>query len=114
MRRKRMRQPCSSLTVASSGAVRRDSAHRLRARHGGRALLLHPFSFSARPFALIPRNVAWEHLAYRGGTMPNFAYFGGQVRKIRLLSTNKSLPAPVSESAPHPFELSHFVTEERL
>src|SRR5215207_8808880 len=28
--------------------------HSAPTRHGGRALLLHPFSFSARPFALIP------------------------------------------------------------
>jgi hypothetical protein len=38
------------VVVWSGGILPIDSAP---ARHGGRALLLHPFSFSARPFALI-------------------------------------------------------------
>ena len=41
-------------------------------------------------------------------------HLGGQVRKVRLLSTNKGFPAPGSVSTPHPFELSLFVTKERL
>jgi hypothetical protein len=73
-----MRRPRALRTVASSGEVGRILLPNefAPARHEGRArLLLHPSSL-ARPFALIPSSVAWEHLAYRDGVILNFAMTG--------------------------------------